>query len=251
MKIQCNFCGTRPFNRDALEDGGQCDKPDGTSGWACVGCFRSRYRPTPDWEIPSWASMMVKNRTTQGVLSEPRNRLLRILETPPLAPFSDTKRELTYRRAEMDYRTAASKALAKLLQVAIPEFIEPALYDLKSLLNARNKRSSLHHQLHEHSVRTVHRYPKTEGRNLPWEALSLARAIHHTYPLVWETQEEGSISALAGPWELSVWLEKDVYQWTAEVPGRPDLAGPDFAGSRRNMEEAKASAEYKAAHTHL
>lgn len=247
----CDFCGFHPFNEDDIQEGGNCDRPNGSTGWACRGCFPRKYRPNPEWSVPEWAMNLAKKQPPEECLSRLRRRLFRILEPPPYAESQCLQREAKYLRSELEYRTAAVKALSKVLDVPSPEFIEPAIYPLRDLLSARAKRSRVDNHLHEHRVRHVYVYRRTTAHNFPWEALSIARALLEVHGISWETHDDRTASALAGAWRLSVWPERDGWMWRAELSDRSDYPCAGFTGLRRTMEDAKSWAEYKARHTLL
>ena len=230
---------------------GNCDRPDGSTGWACAGCFPRKYRPEPEWTVPKWAMNIAQKRAPGEAVSELRRRLLKILSPRPIVGFTNPQRETTYLRAELEYRVQTAEALGKTLKVTSPEFIEPVLYPLKSLLSARAKRSRAANNIHEHMVSNRPSRPKTTAHNYPWEALSIARALFEIYGISWTTHADGTASASVGSWNLSVWPERNGWRWQAEIPERPDYQGAEFTGVRSTMEDAKQWAEYKARHTLL
>lgn len=237
----CNYCKATPFNKDDLEYGGTCDKPNGSRGWACARCFGEKYFPQKDWEIPNWALRFVDNHDPGECLEQLRWFLFRIGTYSPIDGFSDKKQETIYLRAEVNYRAEVNRVLSRI--PSNPYMIHRSIEELARLLDARNSRRFKYRQLHEHELRGALHYP--------WMALSIGRAMEK---LLWryswgnEPDYRSWSETTANGWKLSAWKQPDGSGWRWQAKSPVEMSTPPretFNGLEQDEESAKKAAEEK------
>ena len=241
----CDYCKFVPFNNDDLEDGGHCDRPDGSQGWGCFSCFRRKYNPQKEWDIPRWAIQFVEERSAKECLDRIFNTLFKIATRSSYSEFSITQQSIDYLKAEMEYRAEVVRVVSGIPHD--PYMIHVAIPDLARLLQARTKRRFAYPYLHEQTRR--------QSYHFSWIALSIARAMVEVLGSSLWTKRPNSIlwTAEIGLWKLSVCKEVNGsgWRWKATLPERPRYQGASFSGIEPDEDSAKRAAEYKARTTLL